>query len=94
MQKAATSPAEPVKFGTFGGVFTPNLLTILGVIMFMRTGWVVGNAGLWGGLLIITLANAIVERCAQRHFRLSGRVGRDASVEDARNPATPAFSKT
>jgi len=40
-------------FGTFGGVFTPTLLTILGVIMYLRMGWVVGNAGLLGAWLII-----------------------------------------
>ncbi len=33
------------KFGTFGGVFTPSILTILGVIMYLRLGWVVGNSG-------------------------------------------------
>ena len=43
------------QFGWFGGVFTPTLLTILGVIMFLRVGWVTGNAGLLGGLLIILL---------------------------------------
>jgi amino acid transporter len=59
----ATDPVpksrEPAKFGTFGGVFTPNVLTILGVIMFLRTGWVVGNAGLKQALLILCIANAI-----------------------------------
>ncbi len=50
---------EPKKFGTFGGVFTPTLLTILGVIMYLREGWVVGNAGLGGALLIITLSFVI-----------------------------------
>ncbi len=30
-------------FGTFGGVFTPCTLTILGVIMFLRFGYVVGK---------------------------------------------------
>ncbi len=44
------------KFGTFAGVFTPTLLTILGVIMYLREGWVVGNAGLLGAWLIILLA--------------------------------------
>lgn len=44
------------KFGTFGGVFTPTLLTILGVIMYLRMGWVVGNAGLLGAWLIITVS--------------------------------------
>jgi len=47
------------KFGTFGGVFTQTLLTVLGVIMYLRLGWVMGNAGLVGGLLIIFLAFAI-----------------------------------
>lgn len=45
--------------GTFGGVFTPSILTILGVIMYLRFGWVVGNVGLIGTLLIVTLATAI-----------------------------------
>ena len=44
------------KFGTFGGVFTPTLLTILGVIMYLRLGWVVGNAGLLGAWVIITIS--------------------------------------
>lgn len=48
------------KYGTFGGVFVPTLLTILGVILFLRQGWVIGNAGLLGGWLIITLAFLIV----------------------------------
>jgi amino acid transporter len=47
------------KFGWFGGVFTPTLLTILGVIMFLREGWVIGNAGLLGGLIIILLGFGI-----------------------------------
>ncbi len=46
-------------FGTFGGVFTPSILTILGVIMFMRTGYVVGEAGVLGALGVLLVANAI-----------------------------------
>ena len=46
-------------FGTFGGVFTPSFLTIIGVIMYLRFSWVVGNAGLWQTLIIVVLANAI-----------------------------------
>ena len=34
------------RYGTFEGVFIPPLLTILGAILFLREGWVVGNAGL------------------------------------------------
>lgn len=44
---------------TFGGVFTPSILTVLGVIMYLRFGWVVGNVGLLGTLLIVTLSTSI-----------------------------------
>jgi amino acid transporter len=47
------------KFGFFAGVFTPSILTILGVIMYMRLGWVVGNAGLIGTIIIILIAHVI-----------------------------------
>lgn len=47
------------RFGTFAGVFTPNVLTILGIILFLRSGWVVGQAGLINALIIVSLANAI-----------------------------------
>ncbi|HSN53439.1 MAG TPA: hypothetical protein VLT32_02150 [Candidatus Sulfomarinibacteraceae bacterium] len=58
----ATAPGptpEPVKLGAFLGVFTPSILTILGVILFLRAGWVVGNVGLLPALLIIVIAHAI-----------------------------------
>ena len=45
--------------GTFPGVFTPSILTILGIILFLRLGYVVGNAGLGRALLIICFANII-----------------------------------
>jgi hypothetical protein len=49
----------PNRLGTFGGVFTPSILTILGVIMFMRAGFVVGQAGIFYALLILFLAKTI-----------------------------------
>jgi amino acid transporter len=51
--------SEKKKYKTFEGVFTPSLLTILGVIMYMRLGWVVGNAGLFGAIIIIIIAHVI-----------------------------------
>ncbi|MEZ5331582.1 MAG: Na-K-Cl cotransporter [Thermoanaerobaculia bacterium] len=47
------------KLGTFLGVFTPSILTILGVVLFLRTGWVVGNVGLVPALAIVALAHVI-----------------------------------
>ena len=49
--------ASQKKFGTFSGVLTPSLLTILGVIMYMRLGSVVGNAsGIFQVILILVFA--------------------------------------
>lgn len=56
--KKASSP-DDFKFGTFGGVFTPTTLTILGVIMFLRFNQVMGQAGVRHGLLIILAAQSI-----------------------------------
>jgi amino acid transporter len=51
---------EPVqKFGTFLGVFTPSVLTILGLIMYLRFGWVVGNLGLLLSLVVVLLASSV-----------------------------------
>lgn len=47
------------KFGAFAGVFTPSILTILGVIMYLRLGWVVGQAGLIAAIVIIIIAHVI-----------------------------------
>jgi len=51
--------AQQPKLGTFLGVFTPTVLTILGVIMYLRTGWLVGHMGLTRALMIVALANVI-----------------------------------
>jgi amino acid transporter len=47
------------KFGTFLGVYTPSILTILGLIMFLRFGWVVGNVGLLNTVFIVLMASSI-----------------------------------
>src|SRR6056297_881602 len=57
-QEYVIEPKE-TGLGTFGGVFTPSILTILGVIMYLRFGWVVGNVGLIGTLIIVTIATSI-----------------------------------
>lgn len=46
-------------FGTFQGVFTPSILTIIGVVMYLRFGWVLGNVGLIGSLALVTIGSAI-----------------------------------
>lgn len=58
-QAAAGTSEGSGGLGTFGGVYTPSILTILGVIMYLRFGWVVGNVGLLGSLIIVTLSVSI-----------------------------------
>ncbi|MBR4665189.1 MAG: hypothetical protein IKO93_15090 [Lentisphaeria bacterium] len=56
--------SEPSKqqgyhFNTFSGVFLPSILTILGVVMFMRLGTIVGEMGVAGALGILLFAESI-----------------------------------
>ena len=57
--RTATTGPAPNAFGTFAGVFTPSILTILGVVMYLRLGWVVGNAGLGGALIVVGVSHLI-----------------------------------
>ncbi|UCE06704.1 MAG: amino acid permease [bacterium] len=55
-----TIPQQPIqKFGTFLGVYTPSVLTILGLIMYLRFGWIVGNLGLVITILIVLISSSI-----------------------------------
>jgi amino acid transporter len=59
MSESERATGGGYQFGTFKGVFTPSILTILGVVMYLRFGWVLGNVGLPLTLLIVTMATAI-----------------------------------
>lgn len=54
-----TTHTKNHKLGTFAGVFTPSILTILGIILFLRLGYIVGSSGLRDALFIMMLAVAI-----------------------------------
>ena len=58
-QSVAIVQPPAKQFGTFIGVFTPSVLTILGVMMYLRFGWVLGNLGLPLTLLLVLLASSI-----------------------------------
>ncbi len=47
------------RLGTFGGVFTPSVLTILGLVLFLRMGFVIGRGGLLESFGILALATSI-----------------------------------
>ncbi|MDP1661338.1 MAG: amino acid permease, partial [Phycisphaerales bacterium] len=56
---AEPKPTSAARLGTFAGVFTPSILTILGIILFQRLGYIVGAGGLGRTLAIIAAATAI-----------------------------------
>ncbi|HKJ66929.1 MAG TPA: amino acid permease, partial [bacterium] len=56
---SGTGKSSKARFGTLAGVFTPTILTILGIIFFLRLGWVVGQTGMVGAMIIVALANVI-----------------------------------
>ena len=55
------SPAEmaPRKLGTWDGVFMPVSLNILGIILFLRFGFILGQAGLLGAVFLLLVSYAI-----------------------------------
>jgi len=50
---------KPPKFNAFNGVFVPTFLSIIGVILFLRLGFIVGNAGILAAIAIIFLAISV-----------------------------------
>lgn len=59
MSQGEASERTGLGLGTFLGVVTPTMLTILGVILYLRVGWVVANAGIAGTLIIVVMAHVI-----------------------------------
>jgi len=56
---AAENAVKTGQLGTFSGVFTPSILTILGIILFLRLGYVTGSSGVGRALIILAIANLI-----------------------------------
>lgn len=52
--------SERVLFGTWDGVFTSCLINIFGVIVFLRSGWIVGEAGIGHAALIVLAAVTLI----------------------------------
>jgi len=54
-----TRKGKVIKFGWIEGVMMRCLLNIWGTMLFLRLTWVVGQCGIWQGLLVITLCNVV-----------------------------------
>ncbi|KAK0137608.1 Solute carrier family 12 member 9 [Merluccius polli] len=57
---AATTKKESRKLDTFFGVMVPTILSMFSIVLFLRTGFVVGHAGLFQGLLMLLVAYTII----------------------------------
>ncbi|WFD43425.1 hypothetical protein MPSI1_002087 [Malassezia psittaci] len=49
----------PRKLGTWDGVFVPVTLNVLGIILFLRFGFILGQAGLLGSLLLLVISYGV-----------------------------------
>lgn len=43
-------------FGTWDGVFTTIVINVFGILIFMRAGWMVANAGILGSCAVILVS--------------------------------------
>ncbi|XP_061818241.1 solute carrier family 12 member 9 [Nerophis lumbriciformis] len=57
---SGTHSKEPRKLNTFFGVMVPTILSMFSIVLFLRTGFVVGHAGLLEGLLMVVVAYTII----------------------------------
>ncbi|PLB38754.1 putative cation chloride cotransporter [Aspergillus candidus] len=64
------------KLGTFSGVFVPTTLNVLSILMFLRFGFVLGQAGVLGilGLLIISYTINLVTTMSLSAIATNGTV--------------------
>uniref|UniRef100_A0A674BXL3 Solute carrier family 12 member 9 n=1 Tax=Salmo trutta TaxID=8032 RepID=A0A674BXL3_SALTR len=58
--EASTPNAVPRKLNTFFGVIVPTVLSMFSIVLFLRTGFVVGHAGLLQGLVMLLVAYTII----------------------------------
>uniref|UniRef100_A0A8C4IWV1 Solute carrier family 12 member 9 n=1 Tax=Dicentrarchus labrax TaxID=13489 RepID=A0A8C4IWV1_DICLA len=57
---SGTPSKDPRKLNTFFGVMVPTILSMFSIVLFLRTGFVVGHAGLLQGLLMLIVAYTII----------------------------------
>lgn len=53
-------PEADGKFGTIKGVYIPNVLQMIGVILFLRLGWILGHVGMFKMGFIIALSSSLI----------------------------------
>uniref|UniRef100_A0A8C6SE30 Solute carrier family 12 member 9 n=1 Tax=Neogobius melanostomus TaxID=47308 RepID=A0A8C6SE30_9GOBI len=60
-QSDPTQPRkDPRRLNTFFGVMVPTILSMFSIVLFLRTGFVVGHAGLLQGLIMVVVAYTII----------------------------------
>jgi len=65
------------QFGTFLGVFLPGVLTFLGLVMYLRFAWVLGNIGLGGTLAAVLIGSllTLITALSAASIATNSRVG-------------------
>ncbi|KAI1280813.1 Solute carrier family 12 member 8 [Halotydeus destructor] len=72
--------SSPVLFGAWDGVYTSCVIHLFGVITFLRSGWIVGNAGIVGSTLIVLLSIFITTVAVSAGIGITDRCRRSGNV--------------
>lgn len=64
---ASSAPSHKNQLGTINGCYVPCLLNIMGIVLFLRLSWAVGQAGIWTSLGILTIAETQVSYTSTMH---------------------------
>lgn len=73
---AAAEAQHKNQLGTINGCYVPCLLNIMGIVLFLRLGWAVGQAGIWTSLGILTIAETQALITVLRYGRHACKVRR------------------
>lgn len=68
--------SQGIKLGWIEGVLIPCLLSIWGVMLFLRMPWIVGQAGIFDSVVIIfiSLIIIVITTCSLSAISTNGRV--------------------
>lgn len=58
-QGDSKNDGKKAKLGTFEGVFLPTTLNVLSILMFLRFGFIIGQMGIMGSLLLLAMSYVI-----------------------------------
>ena len=93
MNAHSEAGAAPPPLGMFKGVFVPTMCSTLGVVVFLRMGFVVGQAGFGLAVLMVCLGFTIASLTMRSLIELLGGDG-EGDGDEGNDSATGVSAPT